>query len=67
MRITAEMKIDNVVRQYPETVQVFSRYAVGCLGCSAAGYDDIAYGAQVHGVNLDQLLRELNETVSLRN
>jgi hybrid cluster-associated redox disulfide protein len=67
MRITAEMKIDNVVRQYPETVQVFSRYAVGCLGCSAAEYDDIAYGAQVHGVNLDQLLRELNETVSLRN
>jgi hybrid cluster-associated redox disulfide protein len=53
-----------VVRQYPETVHVFSRYAVGCLGCSGAEYDDIAYGAQVHGVNLDQLLRELNETVS---
>jgi hybrid cluster-associated redox disulfide protein len=67
MRITAGMKIDNVVRQYPETVQVFSRYGVGCLGCSGAEYDDIAYGAQVHGVNLDQLLLELNETVSLRN
>ena len=67
MRITAEMKIDNVVRQYPETVQVFSRYAVGCLGCSGAEHDDIAHGAQVHGVNLDQLLRELNETVFLRN
>lgn len=67
MRITAEMKIDNVVRRYPETVGVFSRYGVGCLGCSAAEYDDIAYGARVHGLNLEQLLRELNETVTVRN
>ncbi|PWB76650.1 MAG: disulfide oxidoreductase [Candidatus Methylomirabilota bacterium] len=66
-RITAEMKIDNVVRQYPETVQVFTRYGVACLGCSAAEYDNIAVSAQVHGVNLDQLLRELNETVAVRN
>jgi hybrid cluster-associated redox disulfide protein len=67
MRITAEMKIDNVVRQYPETVQIFTRYGVACLGCSAAEYDNIAISAQVHGVNLDQLLRELNETVAIRN
>ncbi|MBZ0160386.1 DUF1858 domain-containing protein [Candidatus Methylomirabilis sp.] len=67
MRITAEMKIDNVVRQYPETVQIFNRYGVACMGCSAAEYDNIATSAQVHGVNLDQLLRELNETVTVRN
>lgn len=67
MRITAEMKIDNVVRQYPETVRIFNRYGVACLGCSAAEYDNIATSAQVHGVNLDQLLRELNETVTIRN
>ena len=67
MRITAEMKIDNVVRLYPETVQVFNRYGVACMGCSAAEYDNIATSAQVHGVNLDQLLRELNETVTVRN
>lgn len=67
MRITAEMKIDNVVRQYPETVQVFNRYGIACLGCSAAEYDNIAVSAQVHGVNLSQLLRELNETVTVRN
>jgi hybrid cluster-associated redox disulfide protein len=67
MRVTAEMKIDNVVRQYPETVQVFNRYGIACLGCSAAEYDNIAVSAQVHGVNLNQLLQELNETVAVRN
>jgi len=67
VRITAEMKIDTVVRQYPETVGVFSRYGVACLGCCAAEVDDIAFGARVHGVNLDQLLRELNDTVTVRN
>ncbi len=67
VRITAEMKIDNVVRQYPEIVGVFGRYGVACLGCCAAEIDDIAYGARVHGVNLEQLLRELNETVTVGN
>ena len=67
MRITGEMKIDNVVRQYPETVQVFNRYGIACLACSAAEYDNIAVSAQVHGVNLNQLLQELNETVAVRN
>jgi len=67
VRITAEMKIESVVRQFPETIGVFSRYGVGCVGCCAAEHDDIAYGARVHGVNLDQLLRELNETVTVRN
>jgi hybrid cluster-associated redox disulfide protein len=67
MRITAEMTIDGVVRRYPETAGVFSRYGVGCLGCCAAEHDDIAYGARVHGVDLEQLLQELNEAVTVRN
>jgi len=31
----------------PETVAVFARYGVGCLGCSAAEYDNIEVGAKV--------------------
>lgn len=67
MEITKEMTIEEVVQRYPETVAVFARYGVGCLGCSAAEYDNIEVGAKVHGVNIDQLVRELNEAIGARN
>ncbi len=60
MRITKDMTIDQVVRQFPETVQVFSRFGVACLGCSAARYDNIEQGAALHGLDSDELVHELN-------
>lgn len=67
MWITKEMTIEEVVQRYPETIQVFARYGVGCLGCSAAQYDNIEVGAQVHGVNVDQLVEELNQSIAVQN
>jgi len=66
MRITKDMTIEQVVQQFPETVQVFSRYGVGCVGCSAAQYDDIEQGAVLHGLDAEQLVRELNACIAAR-
>jgi hybrid cluster-associated redox disulfide protein len=67
MWIDRKMKIEDVVQTYPETVSVFSRYGVACLGCSAASYDNIEVGARVHGIDVDQLLADLNATIIGRN
>jgi hybrid cluster-associated redox disulfide protein len=67
MWIDRKMKIEDVVQTYPETISVFSRYGVACLGCSAASYDNIEVGARVHGIDVDQLLADLNATVIGRN
>jgi hybrid cluster-associated redox disulfide protein len=67
MRITKDMTIEEVVQQFPETVQVFSRHGVGCLGCSAAQYDNIERGAAVHGLDTDQLVQELNTCVAAQS
>jgi hybrid cluster-associated redox disulfide protein len=66
MPITKDMTIEQVVQQFPETIQVFSRYGVGCLGCSAAQYDNIEQGAAIHGLDTEQLLRELNASIVAR-
>ena len=63
MRISKDMTIEEVIQQFPETIQVFSRYGVGCLGCSAAQYDNIEQGAVIHGLDTEQLLRELNACI----
>ncbi len=66
MQITKEMTIEEVVQQFPETIQVFSRHGVGCVGCSAAQYDNIGQGAAIHGLDTDQLLDELNACIAAR-
>ncbi|MBI4572755.1 MAG: DUF1858 domain-containing protein [candidate division NC10 bacterium] len=66
MQITREMTIQEVVQQFPETIQVFSRYGVGCVGCSAAQYDNVGQGAAIHGLDTDQLLHELNACIATR-
>jgi len=66
MQITKEMTIEEVIQQFPETIQVFSRYGVGCVGCSAAQYDNIGQGASIHGLDTDRLLQELNACIAAR-
>ncbi|MBI2456690.1 MAG: DUF1858 domain-containing protein [candidate division NC10 bacterium] len=66
MQITKDMKIEEVVQQFPETIQVFSRFGVGCLGCSAAQYDNVEQGAAIHGLDTEQLLQELNACIAAR-
>ena len=66
MQITKDMTIEEVVQRFPETIRVFSQHGVGCLGCSAAQYDNLEQGAVVHGVDVDQLVRELNACLTAR-
>ena len=61
MRITREMTIEDVVSKFPETIKVFMQAGLGCLGCSAARFENIEQGAQVHGIDIDRLMVDLNE------
>jgi len=60
MQITKDMTIEEVIQRFPETIRVFSQYGVGCLGCSAAQYDNVEQGAVIHGVDADRLVEDLN-------
>jgi len=64
--ITKDMSIGNVVQEYPETVPVFLEHGLGCLGCALARFENIAQGAQAHGIDIETLIAALNEAVSAR-
>lgn len=59
--ITKEMNIIEVVNNYPESVEVFTKYGMGCFGCMAARFENIEQGAQAHGIDVDALINDLNE------
>jgi hybrid cluster-associated redox disulfide protein len=64
MTITKDMSIVDVVQQYPQTVQVFRNYGMGCLGCAAARFEDIEQGAAAHGIDVTALIDDLNKAVN---
>ena len=63
MAITKDMSILEVVQKYPDTVYVFVNAGMGCLGCAAAHFENIEQGAMAHGIDVDQLVKDLNTVV----
>ena len=61
--ITPDMPIGDVIRKYPDTVNVFLRHGLMCVGCAIARFENIAQGAQVHGISVDALIEDLNKVV----
>lgn len=62
--ITAEMSIEEVVTEYPQTIKVFFRYGMQCTGCYICGFHSIAESAKQYDVELEPLLSDLNEVVA---
>ena len=59
--ITAKAFLPDVITRHPATRAVFDRYGLhGCGGQSGPG-EQIDWFARLHGVPLDELLRELND------
>lgn len=62
--IDKKMSIEEVVKKYPETIAVFERYGLGCVGCQAALFENIQQGADIHGIEVDALIDSLNGTIN---
>lgn len=62
-KITRDMTIQEVVNNYPQTLAVFAQYGLGCIGCHVAAFENIEQGAMAHGINVDDLVRDLNVAV----
>ena len=61
--IDKKMSIEEIVRKYPETIPVFEKYGLGCVGCEAALFEDVQQGAEIHGIDIDALLNSLNQVL----
>lgn len=61
--ITKSMSIVDVVQNHPQTVDIFRKFGMGCLGCAAARFENIEQGAAAHGIDIDALVADLNKAV----
>ena len=66
-KITKEMSIIDVVQQHPETLEVFQKFGLGCIGCAAARFENLEAGANVHGIDPEVMVQELNNVIESSN
>ena len=66
MTITKDNTIEEVVNQYPETMMVFMKHGLHCVGCHVSAFESIEEGATAHGIDVDVLVADLNKVVSSR-
>jgi len=61
MKITKDTLISDILKINPKATEILMRYGMGCLGCPSAQMETLEQAAAVHGMNVDEILKELNE------
>ncbi len=49
--------------KHPETAAVFFKYGLPCAMCHLAFGETIEEAAELHGIKLDKLLKDLNKAI----
>ena len=62
-KVTKDMGLIDIVQNYPEALEVFAKYGLGCIGCAAARFENLEAGARVHGFDPDQMCADINALI----
>ncbi|MCI5888841.1 MAG: DUF1858 domain-containing protein [Brachyspira sp.] len=62
-KVTKEMNIMDIVQAYPQSIEIFQKYGLGCIGCAAARFENLEAGARVHGFDPEAMVADINELI----
>jgi hybrid cluster-associated redox disulfide protein len=62
-QITAESLVQDVVERHPQTITIFARHRLQCVGCNISPFHTIADSTREHALSIEPLLGELNQVV----
>ncbi len=60
IKITEDMLIGEILRQYPDAASVLMASGMHCLGCPSSQMESISDACAVHGIDVKDLLEQLN-------
>ncbi|MEG6585405.1 DUF1858 domain-containing protein [Dendrosporobacter sp. 1207_IL3150] len=62
-KITRDSVISDIIRVYPQTIQVLRAFGMGCLGCPSSAGEPVWKAAEIHGLNVEELVAALNKVI----
>ena len=65
-QLTAEVTVAEVMDRWPETISVFFRYRMACVGCPMAPFATLAEVAVIYSLDLECFLNELRQAIRVK-
>ena len=59
--IDKNMKIGELLEQFPEKADILLEAGMHCLGCPASQAETLEEACGVHGIDVDDLVKKLNK------
>lgn len=60
MEITKNTVIGELLKEYPEAIKVIEKYfGQGCFTCPGMKMETLAFGAMMHGVDVEKMVLEI--------
>ncbi len=61
-KITKDSIIGDVLKENPEAIKVIEKYfGQGCFTCPGMKVESISFGAMMHNIDPEKIVKELNE------
>lgn len=60
MKVERETLIKDIVKIGPKAIEILMDFGMGCIGCPASQNESIEQAAMVHGIDVENLLKSLN-------
>ena len=63
-KITKDTIVGDILDIAPDTAPIFLSIGMHCLGCPSSRGETVEQACMVHGVDVEELLEQLNATVA---
>ena len=61
MKFSKETKIGEILEQAPEKAEILLSAGMHCLGCPASQSETLEEACMVHGIDVEEIVKELNK------
>ena len=61
--VTPNTLIGNLVLFHPETADLLFSIGLHCLGCPSSGVETVSEAAEIHGLDANELVLQLNDII----
>lgn len=65
--ITKKMSFNEIMEKEPEAANILMEKGMHCCGCPMAMQESLEQGALAHGLNADEIVKEINEKLEKKN
>ena len=61
--ITKSMNFSEIIEKNPDAIGILLEKGMHCIGCPMSMQESLAEGAIAHGLNPDELVKEINKSL----